>query len=165
MASANPDDPDAGSAPKGGLMGLLIPIVVLTVIAAGGGGLIGMQIVSAVKNSGAGPKPPAAAAAQAEPQIAVKELAPIVTNLATPDNASWVRLQTAIVYEKADAPQIEVMSSRIGDDMLAFVRTLTLDQIQGASGLQHLREDLNERASIRSDGHVRELMIETLVVQ
>ena len=41
----------------GGLMGLLIPLVLLTVIAAGGGWLIGMQIVAAVKASLAPPKP------------------------------------------------------------------------------------------------------------
>ena len=49
--------------------------------------------------------------------------------------------------------------------MLAFVRTLTLAQLQGASGLQHLREDLNERVAIRTDGHIHELMIEMLVIQ
>jgi len=42
---------------------------------------------------------------------------------------------------------------------------LTIVQLQGGSGLQSLREDLNERVAIRSEGHVRELIIETLVVQ
>ena len=56
-------------------------------------------------------------------------------------------------------------AARISDDLLAFVKTLTMAQLQGASGLQHLREDLTERALVRSDGRVREVMIETLVVQ
>ena len=42
---------------------------------------------------------------------------------------------------------------------------LSAAQIEGARGLQYLREDLNERAAIRSAGKVRELIIETLVVQ
>ena len=88
-----------------------------------------------------------------------------MTNLAGPDATSWIRLQTAIVYSKADAPQIDVLAAKIADDVLAVVRTLTLAQLQGASGLELLREDLNERASIRSDGHIRELMIEMLVIQ
>ena len=33
------------------------------------------------------------------------------------------------------------------------------------AGLQYLRDDLTERASIRSRGKVRELIIETLVIQ
>ncbi len=166
MAQSNAAD--AAPAKKGGgLLGLLLPLVVLTLIAGGGGGLIGMQIVAAVKTS-LTPDTKVAAptvAAKIGPDTAVKELIPIVTNLAAPDGASWVRLQTAIVYDKADAPQIEVLAAKVTDDMLAFVRTLTLAQLQGASGLQHLREDLNERASIRSDGHIHELMIEMLVVQ
>ena len=76
-----------------------------------------------------------------------------------------MRLQTAIVYDRANAQEMDVTAARIDDDLLAFVKTLSLAQIQGASGFQHLREDLNERAIIRSDGHVREVMIETLVVQ
>ncbi len=38
-------------------------------------------------------------------------------------------------------------------------------QVEGASGLQHLREDLNERAVLRSKGAIRELIVESLVVQ
>ena len=44
-------------------------------------------------------------------------------------------------------------------------RTVTLRQIEGASGLQHLREDLNERVALRTKGQVRELIVEMLVVQ
>ena len=38
-------------------------------------------------------------------------------------------------------------------------------QFEGSRGLQHLRDDLSERANIRSSGKVRELIIETLVIQ
>jgi flagellar FliL protein len=166
---AKSSNADAGKpAKKGGLMGLLIPALLLTVLAAGGGGLIGTQIVAVVKAS-LSPEPKSAAgaatpAASASTSV-VKELNPVVTNLAAPDAGAWVRLQTAIVYDKSDAPQIDQLSARITDDILAFLRTLTLAQLQGASGLQHLREDLNERVSVRTDGHIHELMIETLVIQ
>lgn len=151
---------------KGSVLGLIVPLLALTAAAGGGGALVGMQIGAAVR---------AAAVHDPQPQglgldgsrvgtSAVKELAPIVTNLASPDG-SWVRLQTAIVYDKSESQQIDVVAAKIGDDILAFVKTLTLAQLEGASGLQHLREDLNERASVRSDGRVHELMIEMLVVQ
>jgi flagellar FliL protein len=96
--------------------------------------------------------------------VAVRELPPIVTNLAAPEGA-WMRLQTAIVYDKIDAPQMDLVAAKIGEDTLAFVKTLTMAQLQGATGLQHLREDLNERAAVRSDGHVKEMMIEMMVIQ
>ncbi len=147
------------------LMGTVVPLLALTVAAGGGGALVGSRIVSAVR---AQASPPAAGAPAPHPQeaasSAVKELQPVLTNLLAPEGA-WVRLQTAIVYDKSDSAQIDVLSARIGEDVLAFVKTLTVAQLQGASGLQHLREDLNERASLRSDGRVRELVIEMLVVQ
>ena len=159
----------ADDKPKtGSKLGALVPILVLTLAAGGGGALIGRQIVSATRAVGEKPAPlPGAASAKpvdAAPSRAMKELAPVLTNLAAPEGA-WIRLQTAVVYDKTDGPAVEAMIPKVGEDLLAFVRTLTLDDIQGASGLDALRDDLNERARLRSDGKVRELLIETLVVR
>ena len=141
---------------KGGLMGVALPVLVLTLVAAGGGFAVGKQIVAKAKAAAAaeskavtGPDAPAPPSA-----TALREMPPVVANLAAPEG-SWVRLQTAIVYDKADGPQIEILSARIADDTLAYLRTLSLAQLQGASGLQHLRED----------GHVHEVMIEMMVIQ
>ena len=82
--------------------GLILPLLVLTLAAAGGGTLIGMQIVASVR--AAHPQKPEEAAKPTS--AAVKELAPIVVNLASPDGAI-VRLQTAIVYDRATTPEIE----------------------------------------------------------
>ena len=57
------------------------------------------------------------------------------------------------------------LGAEIAGDILAFLRTTSLSQIQGAAGLQNLRDDLNERVAIRSGGSVKELVIRTLVVQ
>ena len=155
-------------AKKGSMLGTLIPILVLTVAAGGGGALIGTQIAavarSAAEKAAGGPESQKPASAPIASNQALRELVPIVTNLAFPEGIS-IRLQTAIVYDKTDAPQIDVIATKIGEDVLAFVRTLTLAQIQGSSGLQALRDDLNERAVVRSDGKVRELLIEMLVVR
>ena len=48
----------------------------------------------------------------------------------------------------------------IGDDIVAYLRTVSLAQIEGPRGLAASRQDLNERAAIRSAGKVRELIIE-----
>ena len=159
MASAPKDK-------KPGRLGALVPVLVLTLAAAGGGALIGKQIVAATRAAEAkAPAPPdGAPSAAPAPARALRELTPVVTNLAAPDG-SWIRLQTAIVYDKTDAPAMEALAPKVSEDVLAFVRTLTLEQIQGASGLEALRDDLNERAKIRSDGKVRELLIEMLVVR
>ena len=156
---------DQGEKKKGGgLLGMVATVVGLTVLAGGGGLLLGRQITvlptGAHKPDGAG----ADAAASATPASTVRELMPIVANLAAPEGA-WMRLQTAIVYDKSDAAGMDLIASKVTDDTIAFIKTLSVSQVEGASGLQHLREDLNERAAVRSDGKVKEMMIEMMVIQ
>jgi len=45
------------------------------------------------------------------------------------------------------------------------VRTVKLHQIEGASGYQHLKADLEERAALRSEGHAKQILIRTLLVE
>ena len=94
----------------------------------------------------------------------LRSLKPLVTNLAAPQEA-WIRLQASLVLAEENLEDVDVMSSHIEEDMLAYLRTLTIAQIEGAVGLQHLREDLNERVRMRSKGAVREVILESLVIQ
>ncbi|WP_378949020.1 flagellar basal body-associated FliL family protein [Mesorhizobium sp. ANAO-SY3R2] len=95
------------------------------------------------------------------PAATLFQLAPITTNIAAPDNM-WVRLELSLVL---DAPQPAELTERVHQDLLAFVRTLRIHQVQGSSALRHLKTDLDERAAIRSDGHVKEVLIRTLLFE
>jgi flagellar FliL protein len=141
----------------------------MSLVAAGAGGFLGMQIVAQIKDA------PSAKEAKEEAKVddappkyaigtGMVNLPPIVTNLADPSDA-WVRLQAAIVFDTHTVPKPDLLAAQISEDFLAFLKTSTVAQIGGASGLQHLREDLNERAAIRSEGRIRELIIQSLVVQ
>jgi flagellar FliL protein len=92
---------------------------------------------------------------------ALVQLAPITTNLAAPADI-WIRLEASVVY---DAPQPSEMTESIQQDLLAMVRTLKMHQIEGASGYQHLKADLEERAAIRSGGHAKQILIRTLLLE
>jgi flagellar FliL protein len=59
----------------------------------------------------------------------------------------------------------KAIAAEIRQDIVGYLRTLTVAQIEGPSGLSHLREDLTERVQIRSNGQVQDFFIETLVVQ
>jgi flagellar FliL protein len=139
--------------------GLLTPLAALT------GALGGWYLVDTVRGSVRTVLPaPLAQAPTYPPTTTLHELAPIITNLAEPPE-TWVRLQAAIILDSTVGRKPELVAAQIGDDILGYLRTISLSSIGGASGLRHLREDLNERARIRSDGQVRELVIRTLVVQ
>ncbi len=89
------------------------------------------------------------------------QLPAITANLAAPDTM-WIRLEVSLVL---DAPQPADLAERVHQDLLAFVRTLRIHQVQGASAFRHLKTDLDERAAIRSDGHVKEVLIRTLLFE
>lgn len=97
-------------------------------------------------------------------QLKVKELPPIVANLGGKERA-WVRIQSAIVYDPHELEHVDALIPVLLSDITAFMGTLELSSIEGPDGLRRLQEELNERASTRSERHVRELIIEALVVQ
>ena len=105
------------------------------------------------------------AAARDRPATAdLFDLPPIITNLAAPTD-TWIRLEVSIVFDAKDVPHPEVLGGEIAGDLLAYLRTLTVVQLEGPIGLQNLRQDLSERVAVRSAGKVTELIIRTLVVQ
>lgn len=137
-----------------------------TLVAVAMGGLLGMQLVATVETTlkkkaeqEEGPAPPLYSEA-----TNLRKLSPIVTNLGSPEGV-WVRLEASIVFDEETIASPDVVAGEIAEDILAYLRTVSLPQIQGASGLLHLREDLNDRVAIRTQNRVRELIIETLVVQ
>ena len=89
------------------------------------------------------------------------QLAPITTNLASPGTV-WVRFDASIVL---DEPQPPELAEAVHQDLLAYLRTIKLHQIEGASGYQHLKADPKVRAAIRSDGHVKDVLVRTLLFE
>jgi flagellar protein FliL len=171
MASKKPLPDYAAPESCGGgpsIMQLIIAIVILTVLGIGAGAVLGLRVASTMS------APPLEATGKAEDpkktmspyggDIEVRELPAIVTNLAVPPDIR-VRLQASIVFDKKAVSNANILAAEISADVLTFIRSSTLSQFQGASGLLHLREDLTERAAIRSNGEVKEFIIEALVVQ
>ena len=159
------DEPKKGLGP---LLQWLGVTVAMSLVAVGAGGFLGQQLVAQIKDSSSSKETKDNKAEVTPAKYAagtgLVNLPPVVTNLADPPDA-WVRLQAAIVFDTKAVPAPDVLASQIAEDFLGFLKTLTVAQIGGASGLQHLREDLNERAAIRSEGRIRELIIQSLVVQ
>lgn len=140
-------------------------LAIMTVLAVGTGFALAYTVQERITAAQAS----AEAAPQVEPvrfagEIVLERLSPIVTNLAEPSE-TFVRVDVSLVMDALEEEERKRLASEVAADTLAFLRTLTLSQIEGASGLQFLREDLSERAGTRSQGHVRELILETLVVQ
>ena len=144
----------------------LAVLLLLTAMSAGAGVLSSMHLLSTAQRIADSQKEvqerPVASAFS--PSARLRKLSPIVTNLASPPG-TWIRVEASVVTDQLGEEEANVLVARVGEDVVSYLRTLSPAQIEGARGLQYLREDLNERAAIRSSGKVRELIIETLVVQ
>jgi flagellar protein FliL len=118
----------------------------------------------AIYPSSAKTEKPAEAAARAPEPSTLFDLPPVITNLGSPQD-TWIRFEGSIVFDSKTLPHPEAVAGEIGDDFLAYLRTVSLKQLEGPIGLRNIRQDLKERAVTRSGGKVRELVIRTLVVQ
>ena len=143
-------------------------LLVLTLLAGGTGAGLGIYLSETVEKVVNERIEAQAAATVSLPRysgdVNLMRLEPVIANLAAPPD-TWIRLETAMVYTNGSLESPNATAAEISEDILAYVRTLSLEQLQGPSALQHLREDLDERATLRSGGKVDELIIETMVLQ
>ena len=147
-------------------MRLTAAIFLLTLIAVGAGALAGLNLIATAERvvdarKSAAPPPVAAMYAGS---ARLRKLSPIVTNLAAPAN-NWARVEASMVTESLNDEEAGILAAHISEDIVVYLRSASATQFEGARGLQHLRDDLTERANVRSSGKVRELIIETLVIQ
>jgi flagellar FliL protein len=154
---SDPAIAQAAAGASGGLSLKELTIVVLLGAAVGAG--FEMMHPSAVKAE----KPAESAVAPPAEPSTLYDLPPVITNLGSPQDV-WIRFEGSIVFDPKTLHP-EAIVGEIGDDFLAYLRTVTLKQLEGPVGLQNIRQDLKERAATRSGGKVRELVIRTLVVQ
>jgi flagellar protein FliL len=98
---------------------------------------------------------------KAAQSLRIFRLETITTNLSDPQDI-WVRLELALVFTDRPDPEVAEM---VHQDLLAYLRTVKARQIDGPSGFQHLRSDLDERARIRSEGKVRHVLIRTMLFE
>jgi flagellar protein FliL len=163
---------EEGKKKKGGMVPLIIGLAVLTVVGGGGGWVVGKmlapKVAEAKKEQEAAAKPPAGKKGEdaglptidAQPN-GIVQLDPILSNLAYPSE-NWVRLEVALVFK---GPTDVKMAEDIHQDIMAYVRTVSLQQIEGPRGFQYLRDDIQERVDQRSEGRVSKVMFRTFIIE
>ena len=151
--------------------GSVIGIVIGTLAAAGGGFAFGAFALKSMA-----PQPQQHQQQdqhrQAKPEASpkgplkvaeVKTLPTIVVNLREPANAV-VRLDAVVVIEP-DTPEAAAIAAKVGDDLVAYVKTVSASELEGPTGFQYFREDLRKRAVQVGGGKVKELYLQSFVVQ
>ncbi|MGV3550688.1 flagellar basal body-associated FliL family protein [Rhizobium sp.] len=157
---------------KSGLVVTAVAVLAVTVIGGVGGWFVGKMLAPAVEPPKVEKAEDAAAPQGGDkkdeglPKLATEEngvvqLEPITTNLAYPTDR-WVRLEVALLFKQK--PDVK-LAEAIQQDIAVYLRTVSLQQIEGPRGFQYLKEDLEERADMISEGKVERLMFRTFVIQ
>ncbi len=170
-------DPPAGGKKKPSFMSKLIEFLLVTLIAGGAGvALTAMNPPPPDSTAADKPRPgklapekkqgekPESAAACGSGGPNLIDMPPIVTNIATPAD-TWIRLEASIVFDAKTLPHPEVVAAEIATDELAYLHTVSIAELQGPIGLENIRQDLRDRAFVRSGGKVSDLLLRTLVLQ
>lgn len=169
MEDEAPDALPAPEAPKkSGTLGLILALGLVTLTGGGAGAMVGVwqfDRLNKIAEQRANAEPTKKENALAWDQnTSVARLDPIIANLAQPFG-TWIRVDSAMVFDRGRVEDVERMKAELAESILAFLRTVALHEVQGASAFNHLRDDLNERVRMESSGTVSELLIETMVVQ
>ncbi|WP_337266095.1 flagellar basal body-associated FliL family protein [Oryzifoliimicrobium ureilyticus] len=162
---------------KSGMVMTIVGVAILTVIGAGAGWFLGGMMAPKVKTaeeavakaeekSSEGKKEEGKGDQSGIPHISTQEsnvvqLEPITANLSYPSE-NWVRLEVALLF--TSPPDVK-LAEDIHQDIMAYIRTVTLQQIQGPRGFQYLKDDIQERVDLRAQGRVSKVMFRTFVVE
>jgi flagellar protein FliL len=141
-----------------------IAVAIVTLLAVLTGGYFGMQIPGIMGHDEAQKEKSQQAKTSEASKLTLRMLQPITTNLANPPS-TWIRLEAAALIKEDLGVEGEVVLGKLTEDIVAFMRTVPLERIEGPSGFQNLREDLNDRVRVRSRGKVTELLIQAFVVE
>ncbi len=142
--------------------GAIIGTIIGTVAALGAGfafGFAGMKTAAPPANQAPAPSVKTVEQKRRE----VLPIAPIVTNLRDSPNL-FIRLEAAIVLEP-NTPDGAVLAAKIGDDLVSYLRTISLSELEGPTAFQYFREDLKKRSVQLGGGKVTELLLQSLIIQ
>jgi flagellar protein FliL len=166
--------------PTGGTMGFLAMLLVFAMLggAAGfslkfvmpGGEKTGSDATKsdasheAVKPSGTDADKPGAKSGTDPSKELLMALEPIVVTLAESKGAR-LRIEASVIFVEVSKVDRGLLLREMAQDLMTFLRTTTLAQIETASGLEFLREDLAELVQLRSKGSARGIVIKALMVE
>ena len=166
LIKSNGDTPAAGASTADFVKSMLFAVL----LGIGGGAAFGYFAVPV----GTAPAPveeakPMSIAAQTPisgrfPSDALELAIPSIIVDLSGEPRSRVRLDISIVAVHGTS-EASLLKNEIREDVIAYLKGLTVADIQGVRGLQNLREQLEDRAKIRGRGAILGLLIGGFVIE
>ena len=102
-----------------------------------------------------------------EKKIAVQraiDIPPVIASIGHGKQA-WIRMELKAISREPEIKDESVLMLKISQDILSYIRTLNIGDIQSANGFYLLRSNLEEIARIRSKGAVSGIAIQGFIVE
>jgi flagellar FliL protein len=171
MAQEGEEKPAGGS-----MVAFLAVLVVLALVGAGAGAGFSMMVLQKpasaaaakvkegegadVAHAPAAPKDEKAGESAAD---LIAPLAPILVSIGG-KREHFLRVELAVLFNEK-VPERAALLADINTDLVAFLSTLTVEQLDSASGLEFLREDLAEIVQLRTKKRARGVILKSLMVE
>lgn len=145
-----------------------MPSLIAVVLGAGGGGAFGYFAIpdgtAAPPQAQSESKPQPAPTPGRFPNDAIELAVPsVITDIGT-DPKMRARLDVSIIVAHGTSESTTLIGE-VREDMIAYLKGLTVADIQGVRGFQNLREQLDDRARVRGRGAILGLLIGGLVLE
>jgi flagellar basal body-associated protein FliL len=88
----------------------------------------------------------------------------VLTTLESP-KGKWIRMEGSVVIRKSSEKPVELLAEQAAEQILSYLRSVTLSQLESPSGILGLRDDLDETVRTLSGGDVRGILIHGLVIE
>ncbi|AGK59401.1 flagellar basal body-associated protein FliL [Hyphomicrobium denitrificans 1NES1] len=166
LITSNGNAPAAGPSTADLVKSMLLAVV----LGIGGGGVFGyFAIPVGTPPAPVGEAKPASAAPQTPisgrfPSDALEIAIPSIIVDLSGEPKSRVRLDISIVAVHGTS-ESGLLKDEVREDIIAYLKGLTVADIQGVRGLQNLREQLEDRAKIRGRGAILGLLIGGFVIE
>jgi len=162
-AASEADTPRAGMGAAQLIMGVLVAIL----LGGGGGASFGYFVIPAAPSAEVKVSEitdPVKPLAGRFPNDALEIQIPSIVVDMEMEPKSRVRLDASFIAVHG-TPESTPLKSEVREDIVAFLKGLSVTDIQGVRGFQHLREQLDDRAKMRGRGAILGLLIGGFVLE
>jgi hypothetical protein len=91
-------------------------------------------------------------------------LPPIIANLDEPARV-WVRLEGSLLFDPEGNANAQALAGKLAQHIMAYLKTLKLNDIQGAGAVQAVSRDIDEIVTTLSEGKVQGVLLSGLVFE
>ncbi|MGE0514756.1 MAG: flagellar basal body-associated FliL family protein [Hyphomicrobiaceae bacterium] len=89
---------------------------------------------------------------------------PLIVRLSG-SKGKWLRLEGAVAFSLPAKEGRATLVAQLGEDLMLFLGSTELDQLTSPTGLEFLRDDMNEIVQSRTKGQGKRFILKSLVVE